>query len=156
MTVEQEVSSTLEDYLEAILTLSTRNGSARVGDIATEVSVHKSTVTAALKTLTDKGLVDYAPYEAARLTTTGRRIAERVTRDHAAIRAFLKDVLLVDDKAAEENACRMEHVMDADVLERLAAFAQALRDCPHSTEQCFRKYLRENALRNNGDSDSPS
>jgi DtxR family Mn-dependent transcriptional regulator len=49
MRADNHISSTLEDYLEAILVLTERTGAARVRDIASELSVHKSTVTAALK-----------------------------------------------------------------------------------------------------------
>lgn len=136
------VSSTQEDYLEAILSLVETNGSARARDIAADVSVHKSTVTAALRALAEKGLVHYAPYELVTLTDSGREIAERVVRDHEAIRRFLREVLLVGEEAAEENACRMEHVMDKRVLERLVDFADYMKNCRESVKNCFGRYVK--------------
>jgi len=118
------ISATLEDYLEAILALSRDDGEARVRDISERLSVHKSTVTAALKTLADKALVVHEPYGGVALTAAGRHIAVRVAHSHDVVKAFLKDVLLVDGHTAEANACRMEHVMDKLVLERLVAFAE--------------------------------
>ena len=97
-------------------------------------------MTAALKALAEKRLVNYAPYELATLTEEGRQIAERVEHDHEVIRRFLKEVLLVGDDAAEENACRMEHVMDKGVLDRLVVFAKYVRDCPRSERDCFSRY----------------
>ena len=140
MNKKQRVSATQEDYLEAILHLIREKGDARVGDIAQELSVHKSTVTAALKALNEKGLIHYAPYELATLTDKGRQIAQRVTRGHAVIRSFLREVLLTDEETAERNACRMEHAMDKDVLDRLALFARALKECPESAANCLRRY----------------
>ncbi|MFO7899658.1 MAG: metal-dependent transcriptional regulator [Planctomycetota bacterium] len=124
------LSAALEDYLEAIAELTGQDGGARVGDIARALSVHKSTVTAALKSLAEKKLVHYAPYERARLTRRGRRIAREVRRRHRLIRRFLIDVLCLDEDAADENACRMEHVVDADVLRRLAALGAVIADGP--------------------------
>jgi len=126
------ISATLEDYLEAILALSRDDGEARVRDISERLSVHKSTGTAALKTLADKALVVHEPYGGVALTAAGRHIAVRVAHSHDVVKAFLKDVLLVDGHTAEANACRMEHVMDKDVLDRLARFAQFVRECPHA------------------------
>ncbi|MFW6107915.1 MAG: metal-dependent transcriptional regulator [bacterium] len=124
------LSAALEDYLEAIAGLTAQDGGARVRDIARALSVHKSTVTAALKSLAEKKLVHYAPYERARLTRRGRRIAREVRRRHRLIRRFLVDVLCLDEEAADENACRMEHVVDADVLRRLAALGAVIADEP--------------------------
>jgi DtxR family Mn-dependent transcriptional regulator len=142
MSADNHISSTLEDYLEAILVLTERTGSARVRDIASELSVHKSTVTAALKNLAEKALVNYAPYECATLTPQGRAIAERVIHDHGVIRQFLEEILLVDGDQAEENACRMEHVMDKDVLDRLVVLAKCMKNCPRSANECFGEYAR--------------
>ncbi len=123
----EAITSTLEDYLEAISRLVLKNGIARVRDIAQMLSVHKSTVTAALKSLADKGLVNYAPYEMTTLTPRGSELALEVIGRHEVIRRFLADVLRIDKDAADANACRMEHVMDRDVLRRLAQFAERIR-----------------------------
>jgi DtxR family Mn-dependent transcriptional regulator len=140
------VSAILEDYLEAILQLVRRKGAARVRDIAKALSVHKSTVTASLKNLADKGLVHYSPYEITTLTSKGRKIAEQVTQNHSAIRTFLNEVLLAPDDLAEQNACRMEHVMDREVLERLILFAEFVKQHPASGRNLtrrFKKYFQE-------------
>lgn len=109
-----------EDYLETILRLEDRTGSARVRDIASAMGVHKSTVSSALKALAAKGFVIYSPYEIARLTEVGRMEARRVDNSHLSLQAFLADVLLMEPEAAGETACRIEHTVDADVLRRLA------------------------------------
>lgn len=118
----QMISAVQEDYLEAILALEADATRVRVRDLAERLSVHKSTVTAALKALADKGLIEYEPYGQIVMTRDGRRAAERVSADHAVAKIFLTDVLMIDDQTAEENACRMEHVMDRAVLNRLVSF----------------------------------
>lgn len=121
-----KVSAALEDYLEAIFKLQELKGAARVRDIARRLSVHKSTVTSALHALGEKGFIEYSPYEMARLTPDGQRIAEQVARRHGQIKRFLTDVLLLDEETAAQNACRMEHVVDRDVISRLVRLADFL------------------------------
>jgi DtxR family transcriptional regulator, Mn-dependent transcriptional regulator len=140
MSAASPISAALEDYLEAILALSKDTGEARVRDISGRLSVHKSTVTAALKTLSERELVDHEPYGAVSLTPAGHCIAARIARSHAVVKAFLKDVLLVDADTAETNACRMEHVMDKVVLERLVAFADFMGSCSESNVNCLKRF----------------
>lgn len=118
----QAISAVQEDYLEAILALEAESSRVRVRDLAERLAVHKSTVTAALKALAEKGLIEYEPYGQIVMTRAGRRAGERVSADHAVVKAFLADVLMIDEEAAEDNACRMEHVMDRAVLNRLVSF----------------------------------
>jgi len=139
------LSSTLEDYLEVICRVIAEKGRARVLDIASALSVHKSTVTAALKSLAEKKLVNYRPYQAATLTAKGRKAAQEVIRRHELIRRFLVEVLLVEEHVAEENACRMEHVLDNEVLERLRLFAEFVKECPRAGDdwlKAFQYYFR--------------
>ncbi len=123
MTEAAGISAAQEDYLEAILALEIENGRVRVRDLAEQLSVHKSTVTAALKALTEKDLIEYEPYGRIVLTRKGRKAAEQVCSNHAAVKTFLTNVLLIDTPTAESNACRMEHVVDRSVMARLVAFA---------------------------------
>jgi DtxR family transcriptional regulator, Mn-dependent transcriptional regulator len=122
MTVSPAVTINTEDYLEAILRLITEKGAARVRDIAAALAVHKSTVSQNLKTLAEKGLVKYSRYETTTLTASGQKIAEDISRRHQVIGQFLEEILGVDEAAAQANACRMEHILDAEVLERLSLF----------------------------------
>ena len=144
MAESKSYSAVQEDYLEVILHLVREKGAARVRDIADALSVHKSTVTAALRSLAEKKLVNYNPYEITTLTPKGRRVAEEVAHRHEVIQRFLSDILLVEEKAASENACRMEHVLDKEVFKRLALFAQFVRECPRSGNdwiECFGHYI---------------
>jgi len=122
------LSAALEDYLEIISQLAAEHGVARASNIADALSVHKSTVTSALKGLAERGLINYSPYALVTLTPSGRRVAREIRKRHGVIRRFLEEVLSVEAPVAEANACRMEHVVDREVLERLALFAQFAHD----------------------------
>ena len=52
------LSSNMEDYLEAIFHISKEKQAARAKDIADRLMVNKSSVTGALRSLSEKGLVN--------------------------------------------------------------------------------------------------
>jgi len=117
-------SLSFEDYLETLLRLQERQGAVRVGELAAALGVHKSTVTATLKALAARGLVAHTRYAAAQLTASGTAIAAQTTAHHKLIRDYLTRMLLLDPAAADANACRMEHILDAAVIARLEAVAR--------------------------------
>ena len=153
-----ELSATLEDYLVTAARLIDEKGSARVRDMAAALAVHKSSVTAALKALADKGLVNYAPYELATLTKQGEARARRIAQRHEVLRSFLTEVLAVDAGMAETNARLMEHGLDREVLERIRLFAAFVACCPHCGEerlQAFRDYYDRESARQDSPSAAP-
>lgn len=132
MTVTDKLSAKMEDYLEAVYVLGGTRDGARVGDIARQVRVHKSTATAALHTLAEQGLVDYTPYKPVKLARRGKQLGARIVKRHETLRRFLMEVLGVAEGVAEDTACKMEHVIPPDVVERFTAFADFVDKCPHA------------------------
>lgn len=119
-----QLSASLEDYLEAILQLERTCRVARVSEIADQLQVSRPSVTGALKSLSARGLVTHARYGHVTLTNKGLDLALEVERRHTAIRDFLTDILGVSAEKAESAACKMEHVLDPEVLEHFVAFAE--------------------------------
>ena len=128
----RRLSASLEDYLEAIFHIVARKQAARAKDIAERVGVNRSSVTGALRVLSDKGLVNYAPYDVITLTESGRAAATDVVRRHNVLRDFLVRVLGVEAGEAEPAACKMEHAVPRGVIERLVAFADFVETCPRA------------------------
>lgn len=102
------LSPSQEDYLEAIVFLETKEG-AGVKDIARHMDVALPSASAAIKRLSSLGLVRHARYDYVNLTPEGRRLARKIAGRHALIRRFLIEVLKVDPKTAEKDACAIEH-----------------------------------------------
>jgi DtxR family Mn-dependent transcriptional regulator len=135
------LSPSLEDYLEAVLILVRRGSVARVRDISAHLGVGKSSVTGAVKTLAKRGLVNYEPYQFITLTEHGRELAEDVAARHVLLREFFSEILGLDEEAAEANACRMEHAVDAELLEQLGKFSVFVRNCPRAGENWVRSFV---------------
>src|SRR4030042_1297139 len=88
MALKKKLSASSEDYLEAIYNLICRHKVARSRDIAKSLGVSRASVKGALKSLGNKGLVDYKPYGFIVLTEKGRQQAESVVRRHNIIESF--------------------------------------------------------------------
>ena len=134
------LSENLEDYLETILVLQNKTTVARVKDIADKLGVLSGTVTSALRSLSEKKLINYKPYSLITLTKKGKKIAGEILRRHNLIKDFLQYVLLLEEKKAEENACRMEHSMDRNAINRLVQFIDYIYKCPRAGEDWIRNF----------------
>lgn len=130
MAASQKVSASLEDYLEAIHHIVQAKGAARAKDIVQRLGVHNSSVTQALRSLSEKRLVNYAPYDVITLTDAGERIALDVIKRHETLSRFLSRVLGLPPAEADAGACRMEHAISGSILRRLLLFVDYFENCP--------------------------
>lgn len=115
----ENLTTSLEDYLEAILFLEVKNRVARVKDIAEYLSVQMPSVTGALKTLRSKELIEYEKNSFINLTKEGLRIARSVRKRHDILHDFLKNVLILPESTADEEACKIEHAIDQNTADRI-------------------------------------
>ena len=119
MSKKHNLSASMEDYLEAIFNLSSSGGVVRSKDIAEVLSVSQSSVTGALRSLSDKGLINYKPYGYITLTEKGRKAASGIARKHEIIKSFFVDILGVDPSEAQEAACQAEHAFGSELILRI-------------------------------------
>ncbi len=136
------LSESLEDYLEVILKLEEANKVARAKDIASKLGIQRGSVTGALKSLEEKGLINYEPYSFITLTQEGKKIAEEITYRHAVLKDFLSNVLQIDAETAENTACRMEHTIDRKTLERLVCFIDYINKSSSEGEDLIESFTK--------------
>ena len=127
---KNKLTASQEDYLEAIYHISAKKMAARAKDISTRLDVRASSVTGALRNLAKLGLINYAPYDLITLTDEGKIVAEEVARRHQALEHFLVNVLGVEQKEADEAACRMEHSVPKAIVDRIIKYAEYVEKCP--------------------------
>lgn len=130
MTAENTLSASLEDYLEAIFHITEEKQAARPKDIAQRLKVKNASVTGALRALADKGMINYAPYDIVTLTQEGRTAAEGVVNKHETLRSIFVNLLAVEEKVADEAACKMEHCIPNEILDRFIEYAKFIEACP--------------------------
>ena len=124
MAKNYNLSASLEDYLEAILNLSSESSFARSKDIAKSLGVSRSSVTGALRVLKEKGLANYKPYDYVTLTESGRSAAGEIARKHNILKAFFIDVLGVEGDVAQKAACKAEHELGPEIITKLLCFIE--------------------------------
>lgn len=112
------IGESSEDYLETILMLE-KSGKVRCVDIARHLNVSKPSVNKAMNVLKEKGYILQETYGDIHLTQEGRDVAEAVYDRHKTICAFFIDILGVSKENAEEDACKVEHVISAETFDKM-------------------------------------
>lgn len=130
--MSKPLTPAMEDYLEAIFNLDREKRAVRVRDIAKRLGVRMPTVTSMIKTLSKRELVDYEKYEYLELTDNGKAVGKEIHRRHCVLRSFLTDILNIDDKIADEEACKMEHAVSTSTLDRFVEFMEFVQSCPRA------------------------
>ncbi len=130
--ISKTLSASLEDYLEAIYRIVRIKHAARAKDISQRMGVNSSSVTGALHSLSEKRLINYTPYDIVTLTPKGEKIARDVFHRHTVLQEFFVKVLGLDIESAEESACKMEHEISSDILQRLTLFVEFIESCPRA------------------------
>jgi Mn-dependent DtxR family transcriptional regulator len=123
---QERLTSSGEDYIEAVYILGGGKQPVRSVDLASHLEVSKASVNKALAHLKEQGLVEQPFYGDITLTPAGLAYAEHVLKRHTTLRRFLIDVLGVAEDVAEEEACIMEHAISDDTLARLAKHINAV------------------------------
>ncbi|MBQ8373981.1 MAG: metal-dependent transcriptional regulator [Clostridia bacterium] len=103
-----------EDYLESILLIGQKQSVVHRIDVARDLGVSGAAVNKAIKILIEKGYV-FEEGKHLRLTENGERYARAVFEKHCIIRDFLRS-LGVSEQNAEEDACRMEHLLSEETV----------------------------------------
>jgi DtxR family Mn-dependent transcriptional regulator len=137
--VTQQTAS-MEDYLKAIVLLSQGDKEVTVTKISEFLGVKKPSVTCALLRLSEIGLVTHKKYGHVALTPEGLKIAQDVYHRHKILCHLLVDILGVDTRVAEDDACRMEHFLSPSSLKRLAKFIEFVLNRPQGISDCLKGF----------------
>ena len=116
-----ELHESAEDYLETILILFERNGQVRSIDIVNEMNFSKPSISIAMKKLRENGYIRMDVNGLITLTDEGREIAERIYSRHKLLTKVL-EAIGIDEKKAEDEACKIEHDIDDETYERIRGF----------------------------------
>lgn len=112
----------MEDYLEAIYEIEKEKPAVRVRDVARKLKVTMPSVNGALKNLKALGLIRHRRYEYIELTDIGSAQAAKIAARHRILLLFLTGIIGVDADTAEAEACKMEHVLSAETMEKFTEY----------------------------------
>ena len=100
------LSSSLEDYLEAIAELIAVDGHAHTKEIADKLNVKMPSVTGALRQLEQLGYIVYNAHYPVQLTAAGAEIAAKVLHRHNVLKSFFADIMGLSAARASETIRR--------------------------------------------------
>jgi len=136
-TKKNKVTTSKEDYLKAIWTLSERgagqNSEATTNDLAERLQVSPPAVSRMLKRMERQSLVAHIPYYGVRLTEKGREVALKIVRRHRLIELFLAEILGYAPDAVHAEAERLEHHISDEFEQRIDALLKFPEKCPHGS-----------------------
>lgn len=126
-----EIYESGEDYLETILRLKKQLGQVRSIDIARDLDYSKPSVSRAMKILGEKGLVYMDGRKFIHLTDEGQAKAESVASRHKLFKDMLTEIFGVSEEVAEEDACRIEHIVSEETVQKIKEKLDIYRQHPH-------------------------
>ncbi len=121
-----QISSSLEDYIEAVYTIYNKEKKVKAIDVSRRLNVSRASVTEALQKLEQSGLINYGRYGTISITDEGVKKAKEVIKKHETLSVFFEKVLGVNHNLAEEAACKIEHIIDDEILNKLE---QHIKNC---------------------------
>ena len=136
----RDQTASMEDYLEAIATLGGGRKVVRVKQISEMLGVKMPSVTSALRKLSEQELVEHERYGHIKLTPEGDKIASDVISRHKALTRFFTQTLGINLETAEEDACKIEHIISPLSMERLAKFVEFMEACPMGRDNLPGRY----------------
>jgi DtxR family transcriptional regulator, Mn-dependent transcriptional regulator len=125
------ISKSDSELLKAIYRRSKDGARVHTGALADALSVAPGTVTALVKRLAERGLLDHNPYRGVELTHPGRAVAVAAIRRHRIVERFLSDMLGYAWNEADLLASSFEHELPQEVEDRLYLALDRPASCPH-------------------------
>ena len=116
------ISKALEEYLKTMYILQVQGKELRVTDIASQMNISKPSVTKAINSLKENGLVDYETYGKIELTENGNDLAKKILEAYDISYVFFKDVLGLDDEASKREAEKLKLTMEDNTINNLAKY----------------------------------
>ena len=111
-----------EMYLETIYLLEKTQGHAHVAEISKALNISKPSVTKAMDLLKSRDLIRKEDYGPVMLTDAGRDLSIKIYERHRIIKSYLSKSLNMSLDEAEENACRMEHIISEEMFEAIKVY----------------------------------
>ena len=119
-----------ENYLETILILKEKHGLVRSIDIARALNFSKPSVSRAMGILRENGYIVMEPGGEIELTEKGQKKADGIYERHKLLTEFLHRVSGVDPRVAEEDACKMEHIISDATFQGIKEFMKQMGEEP--------------------------
>lgn len=135
----QEVTHSVAHYLTTIHDLHSRHGYARVSDVARELDLNKGSVSMQVKHLKEKGFITEDANRFLQLSPLGSEVAGEVRKSRGILVHFFVDVLGLEPRRAETEACKIEHLLSQETTSQLQKLLHLLESSHPDTVRFLEK-----------------
>ena len=116
--LNKNMTPSKENYLKVLLELS-GGEEVRSSDVAETLGITKASVSCMMKRLREEGYITKEKYGAVTLTEKGLNEAANVKKRYNLLKSFFIRILGVDTATASEDACRIEHIISPESLDKI-------------------------------------
>jgi len=142
-------TSLREDYLEAILIHTGGHSHPPTAqDLSEALHIDKGEVSTDLRELADRGDLRLRNDGRIVLTDQGTATGKQIIKKHETLQSFLSEILGMDRSSASDEACRIEHAVSDETIERLGDYLRspviqpAAGDQAKTAHSCLRGHQR--------------
>ncbi len=135
---QEQMTASMEDYLEMIYRLSLVDGYLRPNQLADRLNVQASSVTKVVQKLTNLGLLDYQKYGLIQLTNKGKAVGSFLLNRHVVIENFLK-IIGVEDEFILKDTEMIEHHLSVNAVQKIKLLYQFMSANPYILKE-FKQY----------------
>ena len=122
------ISASLEDYLEFIHNTILEKKKIKAIDISKAFNISRPSVSEALIRLADMDLIIYEGRKGIKITKKGIEQAKKTVKKHQILSDFFVEILMIDKQTAEKNACKIEHVIDDEIIEKMKKYKESKKN----------------------------
>ncbi|GAB4171026.1 MAG: metal-dependent transcriptional regulator [Calditrichia bacterium] len=119
---ESQLTHSGVHHLMAIYSLIRDRGYARGVDVAKYLNITRGSAFTTLKNLKEKGFITEDENKFYQLSRDGEQIINSVLNIRHVFIQFFRDVLNLSEKEAEEDACKIEHLISTKTAQQLLRF----------------------------------
>jgi len=131
----EPVSHSVAHHLVAIAELLEEYGYARVSDVARRLGITRGSASITLKGLRQKGLVTDDDRRFLGLSADGRNITDSIRAKKAVMKDLFVRVLMVGEEQADQDTCKLEHLISPDTAIRAQSLLDFLDSGAHEAKE---------------------
>lgn len=126
-----QISETIQEYIEGIYRLQCEVGRVATNEVARYMDVSPASASIMLKRLAEMNLVEHTPYRGIVLTEEGKKLAHELLRTHRLTERLLTDVIGLPWNDVHDAACKLEHYIAPEIVDKIAEALGYPATCPH-------------------------
>ena len=140
-----DISHSVAHYLMAIDELTVNQRLCHAANVARHLDVSRNAVSLKLQQLVKQALVELDEDRQIHLTEQGREAVANIVSARRAFFHFLTDFLGVNEATAEEDSCKVEHLLSAQTTQQLLRFAKYMQSNPKDSRALIDSFNAFNA-----------